>query len=175
MDALAGISTRATPQAEQADERQVPNAAGGYVFPVTPEVRLRRFLTLGTEGGTYYVGTRELTRENAAVVMDFARNRTADLVREVVEISTSGRAPRQNPCLFALAAAAGLGDVDGRRLALAALPQVARTGTHLFLFVGYAEQFRGWGRSLRRAVAAWYTDRRVEDAAYQMVKYRSRS
>ncbi|MEU1983913.1 TROVE domain-containing protein [Nocardia sp. NPDC019395] len=174
MDALAGINLRGTPQGEQADPRQVPNNAGGWTFEVTPLVRLRRFLTLGTDGGTYYVGAKELTRENAAVVVEFARDRTAELVAEVVDISVSGRAPRQNPALFALAAAASLGDVDGRRSALDALPLVARTGTHLFLFARYIEQFRGWGRGLRRAVAHWYTSRPIDDIAYQTVKYRQR-
>lgn len=173
MDALTGINLRSTPQTEKADSRQVANNAGGFTFDVTPEVRLRRFLVLGSEG-TYYVGAKELTKDNAKVILDFARNRTADLVREVVEISTSGRAPKQNQALFALAAAASLGDVDGRRTALDALPLVARTGTHLFLFARYIEQFRGWGRGLRRAVGQWYAAKSVEDLAYQAVKYRSR-
>ncbi|WP_405137558.1 TROVE domain-containing protein [Nocardia sp. NBC_01388] len=174
MDALAAINLRATPQTERADTRQVPNSAGGFTFEVTPEVRLRRFLTLGTDGGTYYTNAADLTKENAAVVLDFARNRTADLVAEIVTISTAGRAPKQNTVLFALAAAASLGEVDGRRTALDALPLVARTGTHLFLFARYIEQFRGWGRGLRRAVGNWYIDKTVDDLAYQLVKYRSR-
>lgn len=174
MDALAGINLRTTPQTQPADPRQVKNNAGGFTFQVTPEVRLRRFLTLGTEGGTYYVGAKDLTRDNATIVLDFARNRTADLVAEIVAISTAGRAPRQNPVLFALAAAASLGDTDGRRAALDALPLVARTGTHLFLFARYVEQFRGWGRGLRRAIGTWYTAPPVENLAYQLVKYRQR-
>ncbi|MBP2193838.1 TROVE domain-containing protein [Nocardia goodfellowii] len=174
MDALAGINARATAQRTQTDPRQVRNNAGGFTFEVTPEVRLRRFLVLGVDGGTYYVRAQELAKENAAVVVDFARSRTAELVREVVEISTSGRAPKQNPALFALAAAASLGDEDGRRTALEALPLVARTGTHLFLFARYIEQFRGWGRGLRRAVGAWYTAKSIDDLAYQVVKYRQR-
>ncbi len=174
MDALAGINLRSTPQTERADSRQVANNAGGFTFEVTPEVRLRRFLTLGVEGGTYYVGAKDLAKENAGVVLDFAKNRTADLVNEIVTISTVGRAPKQNPALFALAAAASLGDVDGRRTALDALPLVARTGTHLFLFARYVEQFRGWGRGLRRAVAHWYTEQSVDDLAFQAAKYRQR-
>jgi 60 kDa SS-A/Ro ribonucleoprotein len=51
---------------------------------------------------------------------------------------------------------------------------VCRTGTHLFLFARYVEQFRGWGRGLRRAVGGWYLDRPVDDVAYQAVKYRQR-
>ncbi|OZE77201.1 RNA-binding protein [Rhodococcus sp. 15-649-2-2] len=174
MDILTTVNTKRTSQAEQADSRQAQNAAGGFTFTVTPETRLRRFLTLGTDGGTFYTSAADLTKDNAQVVLDFAANNTATLVREVVSISQAGRAPKQNPALFALAAAASLGDDDGRKLALAALPDVARTGTHLFLFAQYVEQFRGWGRGLRRAVGNWYLDKPTDAVAYQAVKYRQR-
>ncbi|MEV6058383.1 TROVE domain-containing protein [Nocardia asteroides] len=174
MNILSRFSRRSTPQTSPADARQVTNNAGGYVFEISPRARVRRFLTLGTESGTYYVNAAALTADNADFLVEYAAEHTAELVREIVEISTTGRAPRPNPALFALAAAASLGDVDGRRAALAALPLVARTGTHLFLFAGYAEQFRGWGRGLSRAVANWYLDKPVTDLAYQVVKYRQR-
>jgi 60 kDa SS-A/Ro ribonucleoprotein len=173
-DPLTSISTRHTPQSEQADPRQVPNSAGGWVFTVEKTARLHRFLTLGTDGGTYYASERDITKANAAIVLDWARNDTAQLVAEVVMISQAGRAPRNNPALFALAAAASLGDDAGRKAALEALPLVARTGTHLFLFARYCQQFRGWGRGLRRAVSAWYLDKDVDRLAYQVLKYRQR-
>jgi 60 kDa SS-A/Ro ribonucleoprotein len=76
----------------------------------------------------------------------------------------------------ALAAAAKLGDEEGRRAALTAVPLVARTGTHLFRFAGYLEQFGGWGRGTRRAIGSWYVDpeRTVDTVAYQVLKYRRR-
>jgi 60 kDa SS-A/Ro ribonucleoprotein len=174
VDPLRSISTRRTAQSEPADPRQVTNAAGGYTFTVDDQARLHRFLTLGTDGGTYYTDARELTRDNAAVVSRAAATDPVELVRQIVEVSTAGRAPRQNPALFALAIAASAEDVEGRRAALAALPKVARTGTHLFLFARYVEQFRGWGPTLRKAVAKWYTDMPVDKLAYQLVKYRQR-
>lgn len=174
MDPLTTITTRATPQREQADERQIPNAAGGFAFALGDDTRVQRFLTLGTDSGTYYTSERELTKANAEVVLRAARERGAWLVAQVVAISTAGRAPRQNPAIFALAAACALADDEGRKAAFDALPAVCRTGTHLFLFAGYVEQFRGWGRGLRRAVAGWYLDRDVDDIAYQAVKYRQR-
>jgi len=173
-DPLATISTRPAPQSQPADVRQEKNSAGGYTFTIDDMARLRRFLVLGTDGGTYYTGAAELTKDNAQVVLDLARTRTADLVGEIVAVSQAGRAPKQNPTLFALAAATALGDDDGRKTALAALPLVARTGTHLFLFARYVEQFRGWGRGLRRAVANWYLDKPVRDVAFQAVKYQQR-
>ncbi|GAB3465310.1 TROVE domain-containing protein [Actinophytocola sediminis] len=173
-DPLATINTRRTPQTERADPRQEPNNAGGHTFTIDNLARLRRFLVLGTDGGTYYADAPELTSDNAEVVLELARTNTTELVAELIAVSQAGRAPKQQPTLFALAAACALGDDDGRRTALAALPLVARTGTHLFLFARYVEQFRGWGRGLRRAVANWYLDKPVPDVAFQAVKYQQR-
>jgi 60 kDa SS-A/Ro ribonucleoprotein len=173
-DPLRQVSTRVTPQSEQADHRQVHNSAGGYGFQVTGDARLHRFLTLGTEGGTYYVREADLTKDNAGVVLDWAKNRPSDLVKKLMDVSLQGRAPRNNAALFALAAAAGLGDENGRKAAFGALPLVARTGTHLYTFTGYAEQFRGWGRGMRRAVGEWFLAKDADKLAYQMVKYRQR-
>jgi 60 kDa SS-A/Ro ribonucleoprotein len=174
-DPLAAVNTRVTPQAEPADPRQARNNAGGYTFTVRDEMQLHRFLTTGTEGGTYYVSERELTKQNADLVLRWAREWPNGLVARVADVSQNGRAPRNNPALFALAAAAGLGDDIGRRAALNALPLVARTGTHLFMFCQYVQQFRGWGRGLRRAAGDWYDAKPEADLAYQVLKYRQRA
>lgn len=173
-DVLSGFSTRATPQTRPTDAQQTLNAAGGYTFTVTDAERVRRFLTLGSDGGTYYASGPNLTTENAETVLRMARQDHAGLLAAIVDVSTRGAAPRQNPALFALAIACAHGSDDERAAALAALPAVARTGTHLFLFARYVEQFRGWGRGLRRAVGGWYTGRNVDALAYQAVKYQQR-
>ncbi len=98
----------------------------------------------------------------------------ARTVAEIVRVSVEGRAPKNDPALYALALAAGLGDTETRQAALAALPRVARTGTHLFQFALFVEGFRGWGRSLRRAVGRWYAAQPADALAYQAVKYRRR-
>lgn len=171
MDVLTTISTRNTPQSQKADPRQVQNAAGGYVFQIDDHTRLRRFLTLGVDSGTYYASAGDLAVETAAVVERLATADPRGLVDAIVDVSQRGAAPRQNPALFALAYATACGD---RSYALAALPKVARTGTHLFIFARYVEQFRGWGRGLRRAVGGWYLDKGADALAYQVVKYRQR-
>lgn len=172
MDILRTVTRRRTPQNQPADARQHANSAGGYTFVHDDAARLRRFLTLGVDGGTYYASAGALGRENAEVVARMAAADPVTLVDTIVQVSTSGAAPRQNPALFALAYAASV--PESAALALAALPRVARTGTHLFLFAGYVEQFRGWGRGLRRAVGGWYTTKDADAVAYQAVKYRQR-
>lgn len=174
MDVLSTINLRKTEQTTQANPRQIKNAAGGYTFALDDWARVHRFLTLGTDGGTYYTSAAAITRDNADVIIKAANTDGVELVRRIVEVSEAGRAPKNNPALFALAIATAVADDAGRAAALAALPRVARTGTHLFLFAGYVEQFRGWGRGLRSAVGKWYTDKPVDKLAYQAVKYRQR-
>lgn len=167
--------TRITPQTQPIPGAgQVLNAAGGYAWAVDHWARLDRFLVLGTEGGTYYIGEHPLTVENAQAVMACIRADGPRAVQRIVAVSEGGHAPKQAPALFALAIAASLGDAPTRQAALGALPRVARTGTHLFHFLAYAEAFRGWGRGLRRAAAAWYTEKPARALAYQAVKYQQR-
>jgi len=153
---------------------QIANSAGGFSWGVDDWTRLRRFLVLGSEGGSYYASEWKLTRENALAVERCLASDGARTVTEIVRISDEGRAPKNAPALFALAMAAGAGDEATRKAALDALPLVARTGTHLFQFVQFVEGFRGWGRSLRRAVGAWYASKPANELAYQAVKYRQR-
>jgi 60 kDa SS-A/Ro ribonucleoprotein len=174
-DVLTTISTRQTPQSRAARSEQVENAAGGYSFKVGDAERLRRFLLLGSDGPTYYTSAKDLTQANAAVVLRMAASKPLDLISEIVAISTAGRSPRPNTAIFALAIASSPPtSVEGRTAALAALTQVCRTSSHLFLFVRYVEQFRGWGPALQKAVSRWYTEKSVDKLAYQLAKYRQR-
>ena len=164
-----------TPQDEPIPgSTQVPNSAGGFAWPVDNWVRLDRFLVLGTEGGTFYIGERTLTREAAQSVVECVAEDGVRVVGRIVEISVAGRAPKNDPALFALAIAAGLGDAPTKAAAWEALPRVARTGTHLFHWLQYVKAFRGWGRGVRRAVASWYTAKPAREVGYQVLKYPSR-
>ncbi|WP_425310160.1 TROVE domain-containing protein [Ammonicoccus fulvus] len=173
-DVLRLINKRRTPQGVQARSDQVRNSAGGWTFELDDAARLRRFLILGTDGGTFYASPLALTLDNAAVVERMCVDDPGTLLDLVHEVSVGGLAPKPNPALFALAVAASFADDEHRARALRMLPEIARTGTHLFLFATYIEQFRGWGRGLRRAVANWYLERDVTTLAYQLVKYRQR-
>ena len=178
MDYLNRTITAPTPQSEALPGREdemVGNSAGGMVFAVDDFARLRRFLVLGSEGGSYYAAERELTLDNANAVKRCIAADGQRVIDEVVRTS-NGIAPRNGPSLFVLAMTAAFGNDEARRAALAVLPEVARTGSHLFQFVEYVDGMRGWGKGLRRAVGAWYQAQGdVAQAAYQMVKYRQRN
>lgn len=172
---LSWFSTRATEQRDAIPGAgQVPNSGGGHAWAVDEWSRLRRFLVLGVDGPTYYATERQLVKESAEAVLRCIQIDGARTVDEIVAVSVGGRNPKQQPVVFALAACTAADDPVVRARALAALPQVCRTGTQLFLFAGFVEQFRGWGRGLRRAVGDWYVDRDADALAYQLVKYQQR-
>ena len=170
----AHVQSLTTPQQEQARPEQVLNNAGGFTFQLDKWKRLDRFLVLGSEGGTYYVDEKKLTKSNAKGLESCILEDGPRTVRRIVEISDAGRAPKNDPAIFALAMCAGANSPATRQAALAALPKVCRIGTHLFHFVNDVEGFRRWGRSLRRAVGAWYLSKTADQVAYQAVKYQQR-
>lgn len=152
------------------------NSARGRVWPVDDTVRLDRFLILGSEGGSYYSSERTLSLENAeAVVRAIDADGPARRAAGGRDPSEAGRAPRTTRPIFfrrwrSLPAwvtwtPSGL----CRRRCRAS----AERGMHLLHFAQFVEGFRGWGRGLRRAVAAWYTQP-ADRLAYQAIKYGSR-
>ena len=166
---------KVTPQSEKIPgSKQVANSAGGFSFAVDDWQRLQRFCILGSEGGSYYASEHKLSVENSEAVLRCIKQDGVRVVETVVSISDEGRAPKNDPALFVLAMCAGLGDVTTRRIALGALPKVARIGTHLFHFAEYVEGFRGWGRGLRNAISNWYLSKTPSQLALDVVKYQQR-
>jgi len=150
------------------------NSAGGYSFAIDKWQLLDRFLVLGTEGGTYYISEQKLTKQNAENVLKCIKEDGIRAVNRIVEISEAGRAPKNDPALFALALATAYGNDETKAYAYQAVPRVARTGTHLFHFAEFRKLVGGWGSGMKRAVAGWYTNKSVDQLGYQVIKYRQR-
>lgn len=169
------VSVKNTPPTEKVlGKDQVKNSAGGYVFKVDDFSRLDRFLILGSEGGTYYVGEKKLTKDNAQCVLRCLKQDAKRTIDAIVSISDSGRAPKNTPAIFALALSASLGDEAARKLAYQAMPSVLRIPTHLFQFIAVCKELRGWGSSFKKAVSSWYGSKNIGELAYHLVKYQSR-
>lgn len=170
------ISTKVTPQSEPIPgTAQMKNSAGGFSYGVDDWARLDRFLVLGSEGGTYYAGERELTIENAKVVERLLTVDGPRVVRRIVEISKAGRAPKNDPAIFALAVAMKKGDLATRGLAGASVGAVCRIGTHLFQLAEAVKHLGGWGRNTKHAFATWYLNQEVDRLAMNIIKYQQRN
>lgn len=178
------FNTRETPQSQPIPgSNQVQNNAGGFVFEVNDWTRLDRFLILGSEGNTYYCTEKKMTIDNAQCVLRCLAEDGIKTVNRIAYISQSGRAPKNDPAIFALAIAAGYkhddpNDTVGiavRQEALKALDQVCRIPTHLFTFVETVKAFRGRGRALQNALGRWYLEKDLKELVYHVIKYQSRN
>ena len=106
------IDRSATPQTEKVfGKNQVANNAGGFVFEIDDFKRLDRFLIIGADT-TYYNSQQKLTIDNAEVVKKLAASYDTGTkaVDRIVEISDSGRAPKNDPAIFALAIISSYGE-----------------------------------------------------------------
>jgi 60 kDa SS-A/Ro ribonucleoprotein len=169
------FNRRSTPQSQPIPgSNQVRNSGGGYSWQVDDWTRLDRFLILGAEGGTYYITERDLVKQNHDALVRCIKADGIRAVNRIVEISDAGRAPKNDPAIFALALVVTHGDAQAKAHAFANLGKVCRIGTHLFHFAEYVNAMRGWGRGLRNAVAVWYVEREADALAHQAVKYQQR-
>ena len=177
---LSGVffdpARRTTPAHEQATPEQVQSNQGGYVFQVDDMERAKRFLILGSEASFYQAGSK-LSMENAETLARIAKSdKVFELINLIVDISVSGRAPKQSPGLFALAVVINQAeDVQAKTYAYSKLSEVARTGSTLFEFANYLHQFQGSsGTGFQKAISRWYGEKDLDKLAYQLVKYRER-
>jgi 60 kDa SS-A/Ro ribonucleoprotein len=172
---INAIRPNNTPQIVKARADQVQNNAGGFVFAVSDAQRFLRFLILGTEGGTFYATEARQTKLETDFVRDFATLEGASALELILDVARYNRAPKVEPTLVALAAVAKLSvDAATRKAAWDALPEVARTGTHLLHFLEFVQMFGGWGRLTRAGVAKIYETMPLEKLALWAVKYKSR-
>ena len=110
------------------------NNAGGFSFKAGTWEQFKRFLILGSEGGAYYVGEKELTIANAQNSIACIKQDGAKAVQMILDVSEKGRAPKNDPAIFALALACTYGDQATKSAAYAAITKICRIGTHLFTF-----------------------------------------
>ena len=170
-------SSTVTPQTSPLPGREAEmtrNSAGGFTFQLDVWGYLDRFLILGSDTPSYYASAQKLTKDAAKNVVKAIQTDGLRTVNRIVEISTEGRAPKNDPAIFALVLCAVHGNAETVAAAYAALPRVARTGTHLFQFVDSLNELGKWNAAAKRGVAAWYTNRGDDKLAMQILKYQSR-
>jgi 60 kDa SS-A/Ro ribonucleoprotein len=125
------FNRRVTPQSQPIPgSTQVRNSNGGYSWAVDDWTRLDRFLILGAEGGTYYITERDLVKQNHDALIRCIKADGVRTVNRIVEISDAGRAPKNDPAIFALALVVTHGDAQAKAHGFANLSKVCRIGTH---------------------------------------------
>lgn len=89
---------------------------------------------MGSEGGTYYQGEKELGIENAKAILRLIEaGRGTEVVDTIKTYSIEGRTSKQNPIMFALALCAKATDLPTKQAAYGSLAEICRIPTHLFM------------------------------------------
>lgn len=160
--------------ATEAAPGQVANHGGGFSHTIDDWARARRFLIIGTVGGTYYQGEAQYTRENLDCLERCADADPARLIELIADVSERGLSPKVYPAIAALALMTAKSTAT-RAVAYPEFTRIIRTGSHLLAWARYHKAFGGKvNRAWRRTVANWYTMRDPEPLAYQLAKYRQR-
>jgi hypothetical protein len=166
---------------------QIANNAGGYSFPLPLEQEWMRYLIIGSksDNGSYYqCGGAIATTISKCIMAAVSSPATcAHLIRDIVDVSVSARAPKQEMTMMSLAAAIVFPpDNACKAQALAAVNQVCRIPTHLFMLVQYIRDLsqdkpnpgKGFGKGVRRALTEYYTSRGGLELAVLVTKYKNR-
>jgi len=166
---------------------QIANNAGGYSFPLPLEQEWMRYLIIGSKsdnGSFYQCGGAIATTISKCIMAAVSSPATcAHLIRDIVDVSVSARAPKQEMTMMSLAAAIVFPpDNACKAQALAAVNQVCRIPTHLFMLVQYIRDLsqdktkpgKGFGKGVRRALTEYYTSRNGLELAILVTKYKNR-
>ena len=95
-------------------EKQMERNNAGRVRLLSADMwtRLDRWLILGSDGRSYYVEESDLTKMNVVIVRACSIKATDGIrtIETIKQISLAGRAPKNDPALYALALAASTKD-----------------------------------------------------------------
>jgi 60 kDa SS-A/Ro ribonucleoprotein len=166
---------------------QIANNAGGYSFALPLEQEWMRYLIIGSksDNGSFYQcgGTIATTISRCIMAAVLSPTTCEHLIRDIVDVSVNARAPKQEMTMMSLAAAIVFPpDNKCKAQALAAINQVCRIPTHLFMLVQYirdlsqdkARPGKGFGKGVRRALTEYYTSRGGLELAVLVTKYKNR-
>jgi len=152
----------------------IANNGGGFAFDTGLLKQLQRFLILGSSSPTYYTSAKTLTEANAGNIKQCIIEHPKETLDLILSISEEGRAPKQDPTLFAFALMFKYATPEWKFVASCQAHRILRTYTMLATFIKYLRNFHGWGKSIRRAVSNWYNYKTPDQVLYQFMKYSNR-
>ena len=164
---------------------EILNNCNKEVFQISELDQVKRFLSLGSEDGTYYVSNKDLTLLNISsiekVLSSIDRFKLIDLITSYI-----GKCKKQEPLVYLLACCCtyevnNIDLIEFRRSAYNLLDKVCTIPTTLFLFLKYTKvlynthrKSNGWNNLHKKAVCNWYNSKEDLNLIYQITKYKDR-
>lgn len=133
-------------------------------------LRWRQFLHLGAINGVVDFNAEDRERYRPEPVAEWLRQFGPAAVDEIVDASRKDTSVTPRPAIYALAVAASFGCPETRRRAFRWMPTVCRTSAQLSCFIADCQSLRGWGRGMRKSVAAWYVESGIDHLINQTIQ-----
>ena len=153
------------------EEREmVQNAAGGYAFKAEDFVALDRWLLAGTNDNLFRQSNGNENPNYDTLLNCIAKN-PALVAERIVYASEHGL--KNNIPLRALAVLSSDDNPISKKAFRESFNKVIRTASHLYEFLEYVKETRGFGKTIHRSVDGWFKSRK--DIEYQLLKYQSRN
>ena len=191
--AQSALVRNAVPQWFRLDPDQVPNNAGGFVWQISDQEQVLRYLIIGSEGGNYYQTPQQVSSQCASCVLRMTRTPANFkwLVDTIRQVSIEGRAAKHESTLLALATAIVFAPTQfDKTEALNAVNDCVRILTHMYMLIGYIKIFSkaghpnlassasvvgsGLGRGIRRVFGKYFYSRTGIEVANLVTKYQNR-
>jgi 60 kDa SS-A/Ro ribonucleoprotein len=200
--AQSALVRAAVPQWFRLDPDQVQGNAGGFVWQISDQEQVLRYLIIGSEGGNYYQTPQQVSSQCASCVLRMTRTPANFkwLVDTIRQVSIEGRAAKQESTLLALATAIVFAPTpEAKTEALDAVKDCVRILTHMYMLIGYIKIFSkaghpnlvsassassasassavvgsGLGRGIRRVFGEYFYSRTGIEIANLMTKYQNR-
>ena len=142
--AQSALVRAAVPQWFRLDPDQVQGNAGGFVWQISDQEQVLRYLVIGSEGGNYYQTPQQVSSQCASCVLRMTRTPANFkwLVDTIRQVSIEGRAAKQESTLLALATAIVFAPTpETKTQALNAVKDCVRILTHMYMLIGYIKIF----------------------------------
>ncbi len=166
---------------------EILNSCGLEVFQISDITQVKRFLSLGSENGSYYIREQELTDICILSIERILDTDKRDTLLKLIEDYTyNKKCKKQDPLIYLLARcctykASNSEYLDFRRNAYKLVTKVCTIPTLLFKFCKYCKVFynkysksNGWNNLHKNAISEWYKTKNPHTLIYQITKYKDR-
>lgn len=155
---------------------QVHNNSGGAVHLLSDFDTLKRFLLIGTEGGTYYQSEQDLTSKNIEIVEKYVKTNANQVLDIVQDYLVRGAAPKRVALIYTLAYIAkrsGSPSMANRAYLIAS--NHLNTPTDFFDFASCIKNLGGFSTGFKKCIARWYANKTDNKLDYHLAKYQQRN
>lgn len=169
---------------QNANSQVVLNSCSKEVFSLSDLERVKRFICIGTEGGSYYINEKKLTIENIKALERILNNedKTTDELVNTLELYSS-KVYKKDYILLVLARCCAVkNDTEFKQRCFRVVSNICSTPTLLFLFIEFYQSLnktlydsKGWNKHIKSCVSEWYNNRPDDKLLYQVLKYQNRN